>query len=428
MRDFLADIEYYKDLVCDNKNMELYALTSKSSFVECTEKSYNIHYTDVIGMSSRKFLDGYVEFRSTDGIGHDEAKKIIQGNHYCTHLPASSMVIYGNTSLPSHTNDMPLFIEKSYEEYEVIWYKTREQLAQQGIQLLRLYIQHQQDFYYIINSSGVQGFGVRSLYAPGIEIKSCNSCFYHISPHEHDLPIEILTQKIGRRHFDNDKRCGDANVDYILFASSAASKLIYFLSFFLCVDMVQSGQSFMQGSDIQSKIFSNSLTLEENSDLNCIILGTVDGEGTERKATPIIQNGVVQRLISGKQINQSIQSTGSAYRFNHRMPPRVQPSKLTAIGDMTFEKIISEYSKIAILHDLVGIEESINPVDTNFSAYAEADIYSTGQRIGVRRIEIKSSLVTILNHIVQITSEGNYGADGSVYTGSFLIENTGLLK
>ena len=180
---------------------------------------------------------------------------------------------------------------------------------------------------------------------------------------------------------------------------------------------------------LNQKLFSDKLTLLENSDMNLIIDGTVDGEGSIREPKYIVHNGVLKSFISGCRSSDTgdvIEGTGSAYRFDHRVPPRVQPSKIATLGDKQLDWIISNYQDIAVINDLDGITESLDPLSTRFNAYADATIYANNVPIYNISLKIKTSITEILNEIVEISNDGCYGADGSIFSGSFLVNNNDL--
>lgn len=87
------------------------------------------------------------------------------------------------------------------------------------------------------------------------------------------------------------------NVKYIMFSGAAISKILYLLTALLCKDMVLSGTSAFDVSDIGKNIFSNAITLEENSLINEAIVGNVDGEGMPRIQTKIIERGVLRAFF-----------------------------------------------------------------------------------------------------------------------------------
>ena len=203
----------------------------------------------------------------------------------------------------------------SPKECHLLWDNLSSMIHSESDSLEKLYIQYQREAYFLFSSTGIEGYSVRTIFSPGIETKSNPGCFYCISPKILPFTGTSIMKNLGFSHETLPMASSITNVKYIMFSGAAISKILYLLTALLCKDMVLSGTSAFDVSDIGKNIFSNAITLEENSLINEAIVGNVDGEGMPRIQTKIIERGVLRAFFSDFAPDSGLSGTSSAYRF-----------------------------------------------------------------------------------------------------------------
>ena len=433
IEELVNEMEYYRDYVLKQDSFELYLFLSQFRAAECTEDLVDFQSKETKGMSVRAFHKNHTDFAFIDGISKERLAFMLQNDKFWNKMPQAYMASNINGSnntfcLPDNFNfDFGKIREIDANFCENSWNDTEKIIENYGERLSKLHLQYQLDAYFIFNSLGVKGYSIRSTFAKGFELASNKPYFCKISPGI----VQIKNSEIEKHIFGEDNAMlaivPVKKISYILFSETAIAKILYFLVFLLNREVVISGQSKFTFTDIGKKIFSENFTLKENSALNKTIIGTLDGEGIYRKPSFIIKDGVLNNFFSMCCLEKETKSTGSAFRFNHRTTPQVKASKVSVVGDKSLEWILENYNDIAVVNDIIGITESLNPITTEFEAYADTLYYRNGSAEGNMKLNMKTSIMNILNEIECISEGCSYGADGSIFMGSFLIKNNNIV-
>lgn len=429
MRGIFENLQLYRQYVLEHPASELFVSSSKCYYVECTSSFIDIQERTQEGISKRVFLKDHTDFSYVDGISINSFHNIISQAQNVISLPKTTMI--PSTLLNNHVDFNKISIsvecELNKEKCLQIWRDVSKYISSKGEKIHKMYIQYQRDFYLLVSKNSDIGYSERTVFSPGFQLCSSPACIYNIFPSykdsiEYDKFFDISHSIDVPELTDCNKK-----IDYILLSDAAIIKLIFFLLFTLSKDTVLSNMSIFNKADLGKKLFSECINVEENSSSNKIILGDTDGEGMPRTPRYIIKQGIMKCFFSDYSPESGFDSTGSSFRFSHFTPPRVQPSKVAIIGNSTLGLIRDKYDRIAQLYDIVGIEESFDPKTTSFEAYAIAHFYVNGRIASRFKVNIKSSIIKILNNVLCIADDGKYGADGSIFCGSFLIENNHII-
>ena len=426
-------LKHFQNYVQSKENLELYISVSLFNYAECTENKIDFQYQENIGMSVRIFHKSHTDFLYTNGISVEKLQMMLKNNHVMSQLPPTSMPLASTENINPLSKiilDQPSILKRNEIDVdfcENAWDNAKTFLSSKNQQLLKMHIQSQQDIYFIFNSNGVNGYSKRSMSAYGFEINSNQNYLYKIFP-----GLKLLDNNSYSSLFKMQDRMKDKltnkRVDYILFSGDAMAKILYFFVFLLNRDLVISGSSIFKIDDLGKKLFSKNLNIEENSSDNKIIIGNVDGEGVQRKAKFIVENGVLNHFFNDSQVSEKIESTASAFRFTHTEPPRIQPTKVSVKGNKSLDWIIKSHNNIIVIDDLTGITESLNPITTDFTAHSKSLYYEKGYPVGYLTVNTNASILQLLNQIIYISNEAYYGADGTILASPFLIENDGFVK
>lgn len=146
-----------------------------------------------------------------------------------------------------------------------------------------------------------------------------------------------------------------------------------------------------------------------------------------RRPSMIINNGKITSLFTSGIDSIGISSTGSAYRFSHTDIPQVRPSKVSLRGDESLEEIIKQHRVIVLIDNLAGHRESISLKTSRFEAYSTATIIKNGIYTARYPIKLQTTLNDIFKNIICVANDTHYGADGSIFSGSILVENNNMI-
>lgn len=430
MDELLNNLEWYRQFVRDHKNTELFIALNEYYYIECTEDFVELQHKEIRGAGLRIFNDNYTNFLCCDGISSQSIGKMLGKKTPITQLPPANIIPMQKHDIePCNYQDLEKTSTSiNAEECHMLWDNISSNLNAQSEKLLKLHIQYQREAYFLFSSTGIEGYSVRTIFAPGVELQSKQACFYFVSPKILPFTDTSIINNLCIFNENVSMITGSKKINYILFSGSAISKILYFLSTLLCKDMILAGNSIFDISDLGKRIFSKEITLEENSSVNEITIGNVDGEGMPRVQKKIIENGILRAFFSDYAPEHGMTSTGSAYRFSHIELPKVHPTKIAAIGTVTVDSILETYDNIIKIDDIIGIVESLNPKTSEFNAYTTATIYHGRTPTARLQVNIKTRIIDILNEIVSIADDGQYGADGSIYAGSFLIRNNNIIS
>ena len=426
----IPELNVYREYIYQKKNTELFVSINQKYNIECNEKTVNTHFSTTMGTGVRFFNKDFVEFISCNGISKESIQQLNNRRMLATYFPKAEIASAEFGKFQGIDIDVEKETELSISEQTVrdVWALYAENSISQGEVLEQFLLQCQRDLYLIFTSSGIEGYSTRTVFAPGIKLLG-NSCVSYTL-----YPEIIISDKEKMKHIvriPNMKLpivSENIQLKYILFSGSAACDLVYFLLMLLTEDMVLSGYSFIHSEDIGKKLFSSEFTIEENSEKNKLIVGSVDGEGYKRKPVKIVENGVLNTLFSG--INNSLQllSTGSAYRFSHTVVPQIRPSKAAVENRKSLQSVLSDYGEIIRIDSLTGLAQSFSPHTSEFTAFALATVIREGKPYYKRNIRIQTQIRDIFNEIISIADDEQYGIDGSVLSGSILVENKNFIS
>lgn len=308
MHELLNNLELYRQYVRSNKNVELFVAICDCYYVNCAENFVDFQHKNTKGMGLRKFNSSSTDFMCCNGISLRSLELFQKGTVPINHFPPTRIVPFQTYGLtPCNYKDLKKSGTKvSPEECHELWDSLSSMIQDKSDSLEKLYIQYQRDAYVLFSSTGVEGYSVRTIFSPGIETKSNPGCLYTILPQIIPFTGVSILQNLDFPHKILPMVSSATKTKYLMFSGAAISKVLYLLSALLCKDMVLSGNSAFDVSDIGKKIFSKAITLEENSPTNEVIIGTVDGEGMPRIRTKIIENGVLRAFFRILRLNMGL--------------------------------------------------------------------------------------------------------------------------
>ncbi len=152
----------------------------------------------------------------------------------------------------------------------------------------------------------------------------------------------------------------------------------------------------------------------------------IDGEGTPRRRTPLIEGGRLQTFLYDSYTARrgGAASTGSAGRSGYRSPPGVAASNLiVSPGSSSLDELLREAGEGVYVNDVAGLHSGVNPVTGVFSVGASGRAIRAGERAEpLREFTIASDLVSMLRAVQAAGSTSRWVPfGGSVSTPPLLI-------
>ena len=152
----------------------------------------------------------------------------------------------------------------------------------------------------------------------------------------------------------------------------------------------------------------------------------IDGEGTPRRRTPLIEGGRLQTFLYDSYAARrgGAASTGSAGRSGYRSPPGVAASNLiVSPGSSSLDELLREAGEGVYVNDVAGLHSGVNPVTGVFSVGASGRAIRAGERAEpLREFTIASDLVSMLRAVQAAGSTSRWVPfGGSVSTPPLLI-------
>jgi predicted Zn-dependent protease len=437
MNDYSKVFLRANEIVVNGNDIELYIATHNQQLIEIDDDRIEVSNKFNSGIACRKFYDTHISFSYVDGIGMPQIKRVTDMDNILI-LPARNMSCDEIDNICDSDNIAFEFeaLQRTNEissKYRHDYCALKRALQKKGISIVNCALQRDIQLFSYMNSNNVSGIGRKRLFASSVEIEHVNrkgydnSYIFNLGVKEEALTaLADLVSALG--HVPEKNNCL-MKMDYIRFSNLATSKLLFFFTNMLTIDAVLSKRSFLNTFNKESIALSSNLTIIENSTLNQTITEGIDCEGTEKREIPIVQSGRINNLISGiRDSTEKCKSTGSAYRGDHRQPPYAKPTKIAVLGSKTDCEIVSEFDSIYI-SDLHGIEQSLDPLTTRFSAVANIDYCENGIIHKTNRsLQINTSILELFSNIVEISNTGVYGVDGSIFSGTILVENRGCIK
>jgi predicted Zn-dependent protease len=438
MENFPEIFRNAHEIVMNSNNKEIFIVVQHQKMVEINDRRLEISNKLNTGMACRKFHETHTEHFFVDGIKKEQLNRLMSAKSGGAILPPTRMS--SDKIDAASISDAFLFefndfqnikkIERDYRsDYEALMRTSKDS----RIDIFDCCRQCDTQLFYYANSNGVSGSGMRKLFASSIEIERPN-CFnpsrsvaFSLDIIENSL-VELLNQdSVGVcTVYDNTI---PTHTNLICFSNLATSKLLFYFANLLTTDAIKNGCSFVTEANKEEILLSENLSIVENSISNRISNGAIDCEGVAKLEVPIIQSGRIQKFISNITASDDNRvSTGSAYRENHRQPPYAKPTKLAVLGSKTTKEILNEYTDFIYITDLQGIEQSMNPLTTQFNAAVNMCYYKNKILHKTNHSKkISTSILELFANIVEISGEGIYGVDGSILSGIILVENQGII-
>ncbi|MBA2505732.1 MAG: TldD/PmbA family protein [Thermoleophilaceae bacterium] len=195
----------------------------------------------------------------------------------------------------------------------------------------------------------------------------------------------------------------------------------------LSADAVQRGRSLFagrEGEEIASKAVA---LVDDGLHPDGPATAPFDGEGSPRRRTPLIENGVLASFLWDARTARKggRETTGSASR-SYSSKPSVGASNLVIEpGTDTLEDLCAAAGNGVLVTHVTGLHSGVNPVSGTLSVGATGRLIENGQ-LGapVREMTIASDLVSMLKSVRAVGSQGRWVPfGGSVMAAPLLIES-----
>jgi PmbA protein len=287
----------------------------------------------------------------------------------------------------------------------------------------------------IASSSGLEG---------SFEATSCYAFAYAIAADDGDRetglgfgigrsPGDLDPEAIGREAAERgvsllgSSKPGSRSCPVVLDQTVAAS-FIGFIGSTLCADAVQRGRSPFAGK-LGEAIGSDVLSVfDDGLDPGGLATSPVDGEGTARRRTPLVESGRLATYLhdsyTARREGGDTRSTGNASRGGYRSPPSVSTSNLVVgADDRSFEDLLAEAGDGVYVTEVSGLHSGVNPVSGQFSVGATGRLISGGELADpATEFTIASDLVSMLTAVRATAREARWVPfGGSVNTPAILI-------
>src|SRR5581483_4987294 len=165
---------------------------------------------------------------------------------------------------------------------------------------------------------------------------------------------------------------------------TVAASFFGFIGGVLCADAVQRGRSPFAGR-LGEGIGAEALTLtDDGTDPEGLATAPIDGEGTPRRRTPLIEAGALRAYLhdsyTARREGGDAASTASAARAGYRSPPAVSTSNLVVEpGSASFADLLADAEGGVYVTDVAGLHSGVNPVSGTFSVGATGRLISGGE-------------------------------------------------
>lgn len=405
------------------KNTELFCSKSTKELVECNEKYCFKKTADTEGNSLRVFYDDRVEMYTSHGKFNDNKTLEERTKDILPFSKMSSKVIpFHNSFLLHEFND-----NHSTRQYHELFRLISQKLQLKNFILKNLFFQRDFDYFELLNTEGVNGYGYRYFCSPGLEIydvlKRENKVYYKIiDDDDFENALIKIVDNLKDEKTSNNINLYDKCKTYML-TGSVVSNILYSYLAMLSEEYIKAKQSYFSYNNYNGIKLSNLLTIVENSKENNIIGGVIDGEGIIREPIEIISKGGVLTTFHNTPEGQGAMPTASSYRFDYKNQPFIRPSKIAVQkGSLTSDELLLKYGLVGVIDDLQGLEESLNILTFDFNAIAHVRYFYYGKMVGKSTFNVNSNLQEILKGVIDIGNEREYGFDGSILTPDFIIE------
>lgn len=207
---------------------------------------------------------------------------------------------------------------------------------------------------------------------------------------------------------------------------TVAASFVGLLGKAIGADTVQRGRSPLAerlGEEVAGEAF---VLRDDGLDPAGFATAPIDGEGTPRRRTPLIEGGRLQTFLYDSYTARRgrAASTGSAGRSGYRSPPGVAASNLiVSPGSASLDELLREAGEGVYINDVAGLHSGVNPVTGVFSVGASGRAIRAGERAEpLREFTIASDLVSMLRAVQAAGSTSRWVPfGGSVSTPPLLI-------
>jgi PmbA protein len=206
----------------------------------------------------------------------------------------------------------------------------------------------------------------------------------------------------------------------VVFSPNVGAQLIAFIARALSADAMQKGRSFLLGKMGES-IASDIVGIVDNGLLpRGISSAPFDGEGVPRRATRLIDEGILQSVLHNSYTARKadVSSTGNAARSSHRSPAILAPSNFyLQPGTTSPDDVIAGVNKGLYVLNTMSVG-GIDPVSGDYSAAARGIWIENGELQGpVNEVTIAAPMSQMLQSISAVGRDlrivPTFGAIGS---------------
>lgn len=411
VRDWLAD------MCSKERNLEAYASRAISHRIEVTADYCRVNSIELQGLALSKFQPDRTEYHYVEGLNSMLPEAVLKRTPQAV-FPCRSMP----SALPAQ-EDSPVslsqldFLEFSDAAARQLFGETKEYLAEAnpGFQLLKVLIDYERALFYLANSNNVSGYGQLSSYCPGIEFhdRSAGKCrlFFDIS---HQFEPNLIKEIIRRITATRDSS-GKFSPQYVILSPNALSAIIHTFTFML------TGRQHSSLLDLcKEKHFAIDIAVDSPD--NQYITGNIDGGGNAAKECFLVFAGKMNEDAIGRL--KSLQ-----YRFDFRVPPINRPHRLYLTkGVLPLSQLLNKYRRVAVIDNIQGIEQGLNPRTLDFTGIAGVSFYADGVKAAEGQNAYTGNIINILGQIIDKSRECAYGATGFLRAPWVVIENAGGLR
>lgn len=196
----------------------------------------------------------------------------------------------------------------------------------------------------------------------------------------------------------------------------------------LTAEAVQKGRSLFAGK-VGRKVAAERFVLRDDGlHPEGMATSRFDDEGVPHRATPLVQNGVLQGFLhdsyTAAKEGAETRSTGNATRGSYRGSPGVSPSNLVLTsGEGSLADLIARVGTGLYVGSITGLHSGANAVSGEFSVGATGIVIEDGcLGAPVRGVTLASDLESMLQNVIDLGGDARWiPFGGSVLTPSLAI-------
>lgn len=413
-----AQLEAYLSHLCKKeRNLEAYASKTLSHRIEVTADYCQVNSIELQGVALGRFQPDRTEYHYVKDINHLQPEAVLK------RVPKS---VFPYRSIPSALpaqEDSPVslaqldFLEFNDVDAKQLFGTTKSLLAEinPDFQLLKILIDYERALFYLANSNNVSGFGQLNSYCPGIELydKTAGRCrlFFDICHQFDPNLINDMVKRIAATSLSS----GKFSPQYIILTPNALSAITHAFTF-----MLTEAQDSSLINLCRENLFAVDIVVDSPD--NQYITGNIDGGGNVAREC---------YLISARRINEDAiaRLKSQQYRFDFRVPPINRPHRLYMTkGILPVAQLIKKYHRVAVIDNIQGIEQGLNPRTLDFTGIAGVSFYADGVKVAEDQNVYTSNIINILSQVIDKSMECAYGATGFLLAPWVVIKNDGNLR